>query len=540
MELTIEADRQGAGERAESSLELLVHQLLQQNAALHQELLEARLSSGSCSNVSIDGRSEGRGSRRAGVGMQRKGKGIGSDLAPIPDNRSEPRVFTPPWTSFATTSDQQAQPLAPMSAGLPGLVKAAAPSASPPVVGSLFDNVPREWDLPLRGAAQSGPPVPMQSDSGDQARSGKRGLPVSHEYGEVIGLARDLENIRLGASSNDGMSLAMCPRRPVQASPPELSTVTPSNDHPLDALPPRPYESWSKPSQLQIPTPSIGDLEAPHETREVPIPPLPRFTESANLQQVRLIVDGVPRTGYIGVDGGIRLAEIPHFSIGSDHEGDELPSFGGVKGRGSRNPFEPGAGSPFRPVDNNATSAGQPAAGEASPPPPPSVAEPPLRSQRRRSPSPKTPPGRRTGWTAQGFSPTTPGGTRVPAGPPPPSPPPICSGGSCDSGSMRSSPAVMTPDPAGDKDFIPGERTMWELPKLGPTSESQPALRCNDWLHRIKPSIHDLAPKAHVWWSIVMKEAREAYDSWCIASPLDRAVVCQMGLLGLKAGLWLC
>ena len=66
---------------------------------------------------------------------------------------------------------------------------------------------------------------------------------------------------------------------------------------------------------------------------------------------------------------------------------------------------------------------------------------------------------------------------------------------------------------------------MWELPKLGPTTESQPALRCNDWLHRIKPSIHDLAPKAHVWWSVVMREAREAYDSWCMASPLDRAAV---------------
>ena len=49
------------GERGEISLELLVNQLLQQNAMLHQELTEARLSSGSCSNVSLDGRSEGRG-----------------------------------------------------------------------------------------------------------------------------------------------------------------------------------------------------------------------------------------------------------------------------------------------------------------------------------------------------------------------------------------------------------------------------------------------------------------------------------------------
>ena len=89
-------ERPGTAEQANPSLEQLAHQLLLQNATLHQELIEARLSSGSCSNVSVDGRSEGRGSRRSGAGMQRKGKGIGSDLGPSVSQSAPPRIFTPP------------------------------------------------------------------------------------------------------------------------------------------------------------------------------------------------------------------------------------------------------------------------------------------------------------------------------------------------------------------------------------------------------------------------------------------------------------
>ena len=59
-------------------------------------------------------------------------------------------------------------------------------------------------------------------------------------------------------------------------------------------------------------------------------------------------------------------------------------------------------------------------------------------------------------------------------------------------------------DQGYDRDFVPGERTMWELPKLGGGNEAQPAMRCNDWLHRIQPSIHDLAPKAYLWWKYVI------------------------------------
>ena len=63
---------------------------------------------------------------------------------------------------------------------------------------------------------------------------------------------------------------------------------------------------------------------------------------------------------------------------------------------------------------------------------------------------------------------------------------------------------------------------MWELPKLDGPGEVNPALRCADWLHRIQPSIHDLAPKAHGWWSLVLTEAKEAYNKWLSATPLER------------------
>ena len=121
-----------------------MNQLLQQNAMLHQELTEARLSSGSCSNVSLDGRSEGCGSRRSGSGLQRRGKGIGSDLVPAPSQQPNPRVFTPPWTSFALAQDPQFQSIFPKSASHPGFVQAVAPSAGPAISGqwAWYESVP--------------------------------------------------------------------------------------------------------------------------------------------------------------------------------------------------------------------------------------------------------------------------------------------------------------------------------------------------------------------------------------------------------------
>ena len=81
-------DTQGRGiEPRDQSLELLVNQLLQQNAALQQELAEARLysSSGSGSNASGERRAEGRGTQTLVAGQyvpSRKGKGRGTGLEP--------------------------------------------------------------------------------------------------------------------------------------------------------------------------------------------------------------------------------------------------------------------------------------------------------------------------------------------------------------------------------------------------------------------------------------------------------------------------
>ena len=81
----------------ESSLEQLVQQLLKQNSILQQELLEAKHGSGSGSNVSAEGRAEGRGSWRLGL----RGKGIGGEggAEGQASGHSSSRLFYPPWTS---------------------------------------------------------------------------------------------------------------------------------------------------------------------------------------------------------------------------------------------------------------------------------------------------------------------------------------------------------------------------------------------------------------------------------------------------------
>ena len=115
---------------------------------------------------------------------------------------------------------------------------------------------------------------------------------------------------------------------------------------------------------------------------------------------------------------------------------------------------------------------------------------------------------------------TTPGGTCIPAGTPPQTPPSVEHVTACErpggNGTFQGDNA---------RDFIPGERTMWELPKLGAPGESNPALRCSDWLHRIQPSIQDLAPRAHYWWSLVLQEAKSAYQKWTVATPLERIAI---------------
>ena len=178
-----------------------------------------------------------------------------------------------------------------------------------------------------------------------------------------------------------------------------------------------------------------------------------------------------------------------------------LPSFGRQDVSEQRpSPFAPQAQSPFQAV------------GQWIPPRP--QGSPP----RTRSQSPAT-PRRKPALGKPGLSPVTPGGTRVPDGPPPDSPPSIDRVSSGE----------------GARDYVPGDRTMWELPKLGSPNEPNPALRCSDWLHRIQPPIHDLAPKAHVWWTSVVSEARSAYSKWVASSPLERIAIKGEPSDGLKA-----
>ena len=94
------------------AVERLLHQLLQQNALLQQELLEARANSGSGSNVSQEVRLEGRGVLRAveeGSGVHRKGKGVGTMEGTSERVGTQTgRIITPPWTTLAVPPEAQA------------------------------------------------------------------------------------------------------------------------------------------------------------------------------------------------------------------------------------------------------------------------------------------------------------------------------------------------------------------------------------------------------------------------------------------------
>ena len=251
-----------------------------------------------------------------------------------------------------------------------------------------------------------------------------------------------------------------------------------------------------------------------------------KVDEDVRVKKLVVIVDGVPREGVIDMEGNVQVkhAGPEYFSIASEEpEGQvqgggertirptpPLPVFGNSSGTSS-SPFDPHARSPFQRPSGS---------GEATPvapppqdwiPPRPTGSPPKTRSQ-----SPVT-PRRRPGYGKQGFSPATPGGTRLPPGSPPSTPPSV---GVTDSAEMQ-----------GDiREFMPGDRTVWELPRLGPTSEHHPALRCSDWIHKIQPLLHDLSPKAYIWWGKVMEEAREAYRKWLGATPLER-----LGIQGIPS-----
>ena len=299
----------------------------------------------------------------------------------------------------------------------------------------------------MSGDGTSGP-VSMQVDAAESASSvlGKAGQPLSNEQGEVAELSHNLGGISLGDGTGGDLSLAKRPRIPVPVAvcPSPASAI--QSQRPKACAPMRPCEMWMPLRQIGIPTPSIADLEPTQEAVGLPVPPLPRFSSASARPQVRVMVDGVERVRHIGRHGGIHVGEAQHFSIGLDNEGEELPCFGEGRARGSNNPFEPGAGSPFKPVVAERVVGQLDISGEVvSPPPPARLPESPPRTQRRRSPSPKTP----VESAPTGLCKTLPCNSRRNkdfAGPPPPSPPVGKPEAWTDNGSIRSSPSQETPD----------------------------------------------------------------------------------------------
>ena len=226
--------------------------------------------------------------------------------------------------------------------------------------------------------------------------------------------------------------------------------------------------------------------------------------------KITVMIDGIPKEGIVDSEGRVQVVSKgpEYFSIASEEteqsalnsgaacseQAPPLPVFGRESVKCKPNPFEPGAATPFSVTVDS---------GPAWTPPRPTGSPP-----KTRSPSPVT-PRRKPALARLSGSPATPGGTKVPSGTPPPTPPSV----------------DRVEQPENPRDYIPGERTIWELPRLGAPSESNPALRCNDWLHRIQPSIQDLAPKAHIWWALVLEEAKRSYRLWMVATPFERITI---------------
>ena len=66
---------------------------------------------------------------------------------------------------------------------------------------------------------------------------------------------------------------------------------------------------------------------------------------------------------------------------------------------------------------------------------------------------------------------------------------------------------------------------MWDLPVLGPVSETNPALRASDWLYKIKPLMADLSSGSAYWWDSVVSEAQNAYDRYASSSSTLRGSI---------------
>ena len=525
-------------------LETLVYQLMEQNEALKRDMLETQSgrsessgrgmvgpvqssgrgmvgpvqSSGRCvvGPVQSSGRGtigpvhsssqhnvggnhgmhEGRGVRRPGEQRVKSGKGLGS----AGGNYWAPtfRTFQPPWTSFSGGD-------AVLSTALPAEGPGDRLLATTRALQSL--TLQETPDVQMTGLAQASfqecsvrsSPTVCEAYSGacpDPDSVSAAGLPVFS--------TRGLEGGKVGMH----------------------------NDSSQEVSPPVPLIPSASNEQGQVHAqPSLG----------------------SEARTITVMINGVPRSGMFNDKGEIVVAlESPkYFEIG---EGDrtevdpvqctpvELGEARTIASESiSGNPFSVQAASPFQPTG---CRSALPTSCSPPPPPPPVPGRDGSRFVRGGS---KSPGGYRSGYPRRpsrspdpspprtmpmqlksvNASPLTPGGTKVPSGPPPGTP--LDPGRTGTQTSEVGQGAVSASSGVGlnegsSRDFVPGERTYWELPTLaGPSSEANPAMRCNDWIYRITPLMSDLAPRANAWWGMVLKEAQAAYQEWSVAKPLERA-----------------
>ena len=83
-----------------------------------------------------------------------------------------------------------------------------------------------------------------------------------------------------------------------------------------------------------------------------------------------------------------------------------------------------------------------------------------------------------------------------------------------------------TATPRGRGEFEPGDRVFWELPKLGPVSEPNAAVRASDWLYRSALMLRDLSSKSWQWRDRVYEAALRHYHDYQQADPLSRGLLC--------------
>ena len=383
-----ETDNLSAGSR-DVTMETLITQLLRQNAALQQELREVRLSSGSGSNVSHEGRSEGRGTGRSVAQPSRvhqKGKGFGIDEEASVARGSE-RVFIPPWTSFAIRPDSLATPRYlhdhPSSVQATAAFSWFSPGPANPQLHSYnrLDSAggPFIWPQNLQY-----PPLGLGGQQSSTTVGGIQDGSEAHR-GHKVQLSLDLDSAQeaqtIYAKHQPASSQQMSALMPARAQHADTDNISPSLQH------------WSAPNQMfgnepvgqRVGDRYVGTLtpssrgnnqhlaakvnqtqagqedqrpqakdEATHRVTDQMhslslcassspkpppsvteldpppqvnvCPPMPRFTASqAGRQSIRLVIDGVPREGKVDEFGRIKVDGPAHFSIGSDDEQFESP-----------------------------------------------------------------------------------------------------------------------------------------------------------------------------------------------------------------------